>query len=43
MAVRVRDGKALKNDQDAIALVPPPWVHQAIELQVKRSESDSPF
>lgn len=43
MAVRVRGGKALKHGQDTIALVPPPWVHQAIAFQVKRSDSAGPF
>ena len=43
MAVRVRGGKALKHGQDTIALVPPPWVHQAIAFQIKRSDSVGPF
>ena len=43
MALRVRVGKALKHGQDTIALVPPPWVHQAIAFQVKRSDSPGPF
>ncbi|WP_409783405.1 hypothetical protein [Acidovorax sp.] len=43
LAVRIRNGKKLKEGQDTIVLIPPPWLHQAVAVQVKCNDSAGPY
>jgi len=43
LATRVRAGKPLKEGHDAIVLVPPEWIRQAIAVQVKQRDGREPY
>ncbi len=43
MATRLRSEKTLKEGQDAIVLIPPEWIHQALAFQVKRRDESGPY
>ena len=43
LATRARAGKPLKEGHDAIVLVPPEWIRQAIAIQVKQRDGRGPY
>ncbi|MDD3937563.1 hypothetical protein [Rhodoferax sp.] len=43
MATRLRSGKAIREGQDTMVLIPPEWLHQALAFQVKRRDGPGPY